>query len=629
MGKQSRRLRTQKNPRRRLAVLFAIFLVCIVAASWYHFDIESLFRQVQEFFHTAQKHLEAGTDTRGTIYDRNFKEIAISLEKVSVCARMREIQNLQETVTKLSAVLRIDEGQIKERLQGDSLKTWVVQNISRQQEEAVRKLDLPGIFLTEEKARFYPQEETAAHLIGFVEADIGLAGIEYYYDTLLSRQTAGREEVVKRLPGFPHLVLTLDLKIQDILEKLVRELASGRTGVRAGAFLMEAGTGAMVASVQYPSFNPNSFREYSDDILTGLFLEPLLLPVSYRRFLHDSANLQTQSEVAGALLPWSVVVGGDSLGSQLRLWDRIGLNEPASPEFVEENSLQAAKREIQQVPAATGEGFDTVPERMSPLQLMTAMAGMLNGGKKVKAHVVAQLVDPISKKEFPLAPADEKDSTPKTVSTETSREIQRLLSSQSKPGILDSVTYAAENLVALGGGGSWELRQNNLLLTVIPAEHPELVLLVVLETPSIKPVTKVGQDRDLAEAIDAVVERIAVLQQVGMTVSDVVSPGDPRRVNYTPDKGGAGMNMANRPSSPAEEEQVILMPDLHGLSLRKALRQLRGAKVRVHISGTGKIVAQSPKAGHLLTKNSECILTLQKEEDIQLKNMEKKLTTEK
>ncbi|MDP3479639.1 MAG: penicillin-binding transpeptidase domain-containing protein [Desulfoprunum sp.] len=623
------RLRTQRSTRRRPAILFAILLICIIIVSWYHFDIQNLIRQCQDFFHTAQKALDAGNETRGTVYDRNFKEIAVSLEKVSVCARMSELHSLQETVSKLSSVLRIDESKIMERLQGDSLKNWLVQNISRQQEEAVRKLSLPGIFLTEEKARFYPQERTAAHLVGFVEADIGLAGIEYYYDTLLSRQISGQEAIVQRLPGFPHLVLTLDLKIQAILEKLVEELVAGQAGVRAGAFLMEAGTGAMVASVQYPSFNPNTFQKYSDDILANLFLEPLLLPVEYRRFLRDSADLQTQSEVTGVRLPWSVGVTSDSLGSQLRLWDRVGMNEPPAPEFVEENTLQSAKLEMQQISSDSDEFFDTVPDRMSPLQLLTAVAGLLNGGEKVKAHAASKLVDPGTKKEFPLGLENKKAPSSKTVSPETSREIMRLLSSQAKQGVLDSVYFSAGNLVALGVKSPWTIRQNNLLLTVIPADRPELVLLVVLETPSTKPDTKTKKNLDLTTAVDAVVERIAVLQQVGLTVNDVISAGEEKKINYTDGKPREEKNKSIRLSSLTEEDKVIPMPDLKGLSLRKGLRQLQGANVKLRIVGTGKILAQSPKPGEMLTKNTECILTLQKDEDIQLKNLEKKLPKKK
>ncbi len=430
--------------------------------------------------------------------------------------------------------------------------------------------------------------------------------------------------MVQQLPGFPHLVLTLDLKIQDVLEKLVGELIAGQAGVRAGAYLMEAGSGAMLASVQYPSFNPNSFREYSDEELASLFLEPLLLPIGYRRFLRDSANLQTQNEVTGAFLPWSIVMASDSLGSQLRLWDRIGLNETASPEFVEETSLQAAKAGLKEVSGGAGESFDAVPERMSPLHLLTAVASLLNGGEKIKAHAVSQLVDPVSKKEFPLGAKAKEHPAGKTVSAETSREILRLLSSQSKRGMLDSISYSDDNLVALDGKSSWALRQDSVLLTVIPADKPELVLLVVLEKPPVKPEVRIRQNGDLALAVDTVVQRIAVLQQVGMNVSDVVSPGEPEKINYTPGKDNGAEDRAIRVSALSEEEKVIPMPDLQGMSLRKALKKLQAVKVKVRIVGTGKIMAQSPNAGEMLTKNSECVLTLQKEEDIQLKNLEKK-----
>ncbi len=626
MGKQSR-LRTKHDKRRRPAILFAVLLVVSVVLSWNYFDIQSLIQQFQSFFHIAQKSLDAGSDTRGTIYDRNFKEIAVSLEKVTVCARMRELGSLQETAAKLSSVLRVDDNRILERLRGDSLRTWVVQNISEQQEETIKKLDLPGIFLTQEKARFYPQEESAAHLIGFVEADIGLAGIEYYYDSLLSRHSADREENTEHLRGFPHLVLTLDLKIQGILEKLIEDLVSRQPAARAGAFLMEAGTGALVASVQYPSFNPNNFRQYSEEILSNIFLEPLLLPIEYRRFLRDAAMLNTQNEVTGAQLPWSLVAGKENLGSQLRLWDRIGLNESPSSEFIEENRLLVAKNEMREVSSGPEQILDTVPEFLTPLQLLTTVTGLLNGGEKVKATAVSQLLDPESKKEYPLPGKKRVRPGEKTVSPETSREILRLLAGQSERGRLESISFQAENLISIDQKPFWNLRQNRLLLSVIPSDKPELVLLVVLETPSTKPEQGRAEGVNPVAAVDSVVQRIAVLQQVGMTVSDVVSPGETKKINYTANKDeGRGENRSIRLNSMLELEKgkVFPMPDLQGLSLRKALRQLQGAEVRIRIVGAGKVTAQSPKPGVALTKNSECLLTLQKEEDFQLQNLAKK-----
>lgn len=625
MGKQSR-LRIQKDKRRRPAILFVILLIGVATVSWYRFDIQNLIQQLQAFFHIAQKSLDAGTDTRGTIYDRNFKEIAVSLEKVSVCARMREIKSLKETAEKLSAVLRVDVNRILERLQGDALRTWVVQNINQQQEEAVKKIELPGIFLTQEKARFYPQEEAAAHLVGFVEDDIGLAGIEYYYDSLLSRHSTDGEESPDHFRGFPHLVLTLDLKIQGILERLVQDLVARQPGARAGAFLMEAGTGAMVASVQYPSFNPNNFREYSKEILSNLFLEPLLLPIEYRRFLRDSGLLNTQKEVTGSQLPWSLVPGGDSLGSQLRLWDRIGLNDPPPPEFLEENLIVVAQNEMREISGRPEEAFDTVPEFLSPLQLLTAVACLLNGGEKVRAHAVSQLVDPETKKGYPL-PGRKKITLPEqnTVRAETSREILRLLTNQSKTGQLDSFSFEAENLVSMGKTSSWSLRRNRLLLSVIPSDHPELVLLVVLETPLVKPELAKQPEQDLVKAIDSVVGRIAALQQVGMTVSDVVSPGEQKPKNYSVvQKEAEGKAATVRLNSLMEEGKVFPMPELKGLSLRKALRQLQGADVSIRIVGSGKVLEQRPKPGEILTKNTECVLTLQNEGDISLKKLERK-----
>lgn len=628
MAKQSR-LRTRKNSGRRSAVLFVILLIVLAGASWYYVDFHKLFVRVRDFFEVARKSMDSGSDTRGIIYDRNFKELAVSLEKVSVCARIRDIPSVEETAAKLSSVLRVDSQQILERLQGEALRTWVVQNISQQQEESVKKLNIPGIFLSQEKARFYPQEETAAHLIGFAENDIGLSGIEYYYDSLLSRHTTVSEENADHLRGFPHLVLTIDLKIQDILEKLIGNIVARQPGVKAGAYLMEAGSGAIVASVQHPSFNPNNYREYPEEVLSNFFLEPLLLPAEIRRFLRDAALLNTQNEVTGTQLPWSLIPPDESLGSQVRLWDRIGLNEPLPPEFIEDSKLLSTSSVMHEIVLKEGENFDTVPEFLTPLQLLTSVTCLLNSGEKIRAKAVSQLVDPETKREYPLPGRQESLTGQQTVSAQTSREIMRLLAGQSQPGQLDSVSFETGNLVATGKKSLWDLNRHRLQLTVVPSLHPELVLLVVVEAPAIDVRAKNAEDPDLAKAVDSVVERIAVLQQVGMTVSDVVSPGERKKINYTAAKDAPRQDRTIRVSSLSEEDKVFPMPDLKGISLRKALRILGQADVRIRIVGTGKVTGQEPKPGELLAKKGECVLVLQKEESIQLKNLEQKQPLQK
>lgn len=623
MGKQSR-LRTKKDQGRRPAILFAILLLALVTVAWYYIDFPQLFRQVRAFFDVAEKSMDAGSDTRGIIYDRNFKELAVSLERVSVIARMREISSLAETAAQLSSVLRIDSQQILERLRDDSPRTWVVQNISRQQEEAVKRLKIPGIFLTKERARFYPQEEMAAHLIGFAENDIGLSGIEYYYDSLLSRHSAVKEENVGHLRGFPHLVLTIDLKIQGILENLIASLVARQPGSRAGAYLMEAGSGSIIASVQYPSYNPNNYREYPAQTLSNLFLEPVLLPVGIRRFFRDASLLNTHYEANGAQLPWSLVSQDESLGSQVRLWDRIGLNEPMPPEFIEDSQMRTATGGEHEIAASPVEAFDTIPEFLTPLQLLTAVTCLVNSGEKVRAQAVAHLVDPETKKEYPLPGRKEGLANQQTVSDQTSREIVRLLAAQSEKGKIDTISFEQENLIATDNRSMWDIRRHRLLLSVVPSLHPELVLVVLLETPAIQARGEKSEEPDLAAAVDGVIQRISALQQVGMTVSDVVSPGERKKVNYTGSPDDNVQEGRIRVSTLAEEGKVFTMPDLKGMSLRKALREMGRADVRIRIVGTGKVTGQDPKPGEVVAKNGECVLFLQKEEDIQVKRLEKR-----
>ena len=224
--------------------------------------------------------------------------------------------------------------------------------------------------------------------MGFVQDDIGLSGVEYYYDRLVQKMLGQSGSAGFRGSAGQNMLLTIDLKVQNILEKLVEDIAEGRQNVRIGAYAMDAGSGALIASVQNPSFDPNRYRVYSQTLLENLLVRPMLLPPLFRTLLRDSAAIQSQYELRGQVHPWSVSAQQLSLGSELRLWERLGFTAGVPPEFGNHSEQSMKATDYFVVPGQAKEDFGTVPDSLSPLTLLSALSSMTNGGGKVEPYVV-------------------------------------------------------------------------------------------------------------------------------------------------------------------------------------------------------------------------------------------------
>ena len=170
-------------------------LVAVLGGAGYQLEqYYAITTWIKELLHTIQITFSESGSARGTIYDRNLKQLAVTQERVSVYVRTREIDSIQETALRLSELLALDRRKLEDQLESGVLRLWVAKDISQEQELAVKDLQLPGVYLQREEKRYYPNEFRAAHLIGSVENGIGLSGVEYYYDRLLAKRKLKQEK---------------------------------------------------------------------------------------------------------------------------------------------------------------------------------------------------------------------------------------------------------------------------------------------------------------------------------------------------------------------------------------------------------------------------------------------------
>jgi len=215
------------------------------------------------------------TPKRGSIYDRNMDPLAMSIPVDSVFAVPIEVGDAQLAAQLLSRVLAIPSEVLEAKLESAQSFVWIARKVPPDKKEAVEALNLKGIYFQKENQRIYPKRDLAAHVLGFVDLDEkGLAGIEYELDS----QIRGKSEKIvvmadARQRWFDRVeaqrergadvVLTLDEQIQYIAE---RELAAAlaKTHALAGTVVvMHPNDGEILALANWPKFNPNAATEAS------------------------------------------------------------------------------------------------------------------------------------------------------------------------------------------------------------------------------------------------------------------------------------------------------------------------------------------------------------------------------
>ena len=221
--------------------------------------------------HRQQQRTIEITPKRGAIYDRNMHPLAMSTEVESAFAIPTELgDNKALAAHLLSGVLNIPHEVLEAKFNSGATFVWVSRKLPPDKSDAVKALNLKGVYTMKENERFYPKRDMAAHVLGYVDLDEkGQGGVEHQLD----KQIGGKSEKIlvmadakqrwfdggqaQRDQG-ANVVLTIDEKIQYITE---RELAAGiaKTHAIAGTIIIQnPNTGEILALANWPKFNPNS-----------------------------------------------------------------------------------------------------------------------------------------------------------------------------------------------------------------------------------------------------------------------------------------------------------------------------------------------------------------------------------
>jgi cell division protein FtsI (penicillin-binding protein 3) len=244
---------------------------------------------------------------RGTIFDRNLREMAVSIDVESIAAHPKQIENPKKVAGLLSKALKINRRDLAKKLYSNKKFVWIERKVTPKEAEAVKKLEIDGLDFVPEHKRFYPNRTLAAQLIGFTDIDDhGLEGLEFYYNDELSgsvfeytvlRDAHGRGFDAENPAGSAfsgrNLVLTIDSTIQYIAEKALAEAAEKFSAKSGMAVVMDPKTGALLALAQVPLFNPNALNDFNRKIWRNRIITDPFEPGSTMKIFSAAAAIES------------------------------------------------------------------------------------------------------------------------------------------------------------------------------------------------------------------------------------------------------------------------------------------------------------------------------------------------
>ena len=243
----------RKQARRRLAILICLFFAAYLTlgARLVQYAIDE---PIQSASIGGGAHAVA---SRPNITDRNGLLLATDLNTVSLYAEPRRIIDADEVVEKLALVVpNLDWRETHRKLRSDSAFQWLRRQLTPKQQADILALGLPGIGFRPEKRRFYPGGVTAAHIVGHVNVDNqGLAGMERFLDQqgLADLRAAGLTNDTRLEP----VKLSIDLRVQNIVREVVAKAMIDYEAEAAGAVILDAETGEVLAMASVPDYDPN------------------------------------------------------------------------------------------------------------------------------------------------------------------------------------------------------------------------------------------------------------------------------------------------------------------------------------------------------------------------------------
>ena len=596
---------------------------------------------------------------RGMILDRRGEPLAVTREVDSVFADPSAFETPRAraaAASRLAGALRLDRARVLEKLsQPDRRFVWIRRRLDEASAQRVRALAIDGIELVKEPKRFYPQRELAGHVLGFVGDESGQEGLERELDAQLrgksvqvqaTRDARGTMVLEHGAPDPADLTgatvtLTLDSAIQLAAEKELAKAVKASRAAGGWAVVLDVGTGAVLALAGNPAFDANKpgrdpliwrDRAVQDQLEPGstiksfvvaraldegvlrpdevLWCEHGVWAVGGRK-IHDThpvdwatpaTVLRESSNICAAKI-------GEKLGKQrlvegLRAFgfgEKTGVGLPG-----EARGALADPRRMPQIAVATtsfGQGMSA-----TGMQTVAAMAAIANSGVLLRPYLVQKVVAA----DGTVLLSRGREEVRRVLKPATARQLTQMLEEVVEKGTGTRAALAGHRAAGKTGTaqkvdpvrGGYGDRRLASFLGFAPADAPRVAILVAVDEPE-------GKGVDVAGGTVAAPAWGAIAHEA-LRQLDVM----PDQAKETaPVLASAIFPLADAPQAeetvqaPARAGQAVV-PDLTGLGARSAVRRLAQSSLEPELRGSGRAIAQTPRAGAIVKRGARVKVVL-------------------
>ena len=597
---------------------------------------------------------------RGEIVDRAGRVLAYSVDADTIAADPTEVEDPATVATRVCNALDHCTSQqrevMAERLGSKQQFVYLARQVSPEEARRVKALDLPGVAFYKESRRYYPKKDLAAHVLGYVGLDnVGLGGLESTFDTrirgregkMLLQTDARRRAMSSREERLPTAGDGLELTIDEYLQFVAdRELRQGvaENGASGGtAVILQPYTGEILALANWPTFNPNAFNASDVVARRNRAVQDLYEPGSTFKIVTASAAIEeglihTSDQIDCSpgyitfgsrvirdthhygVLPFIDVIAKSSNVGAIKVGMKVGPNrlsqyvsrfgfgQTLASDFRGENSgmVYSAERLDASALASVSMGYQV---GVTPLQMATAVATVANGGELVEPHVVRAFIRNGHREEVP------RNVVRRAIAPETAATVTEIMEAVVERGTaksfaqIDGYTVAGKTGTAskIVNGRYSKSDYNASFVGFVPSRRPAVAIVVVIDSPHAGSYYGAVVSAPVFKRIaEATLRHLGIGPTLNAPPPVIVARHDSAPNEMTPVPVLASSSQQVVASTPAG-----LMPDLHGLSARDAIRALSqiGLTPR-RLDGDGFVVEQSPRAGATLARGEACVLKL-------------------
>lgn len=652
------------NSRLLLITLLVLILSAGLVAKL--FDIQIVKSDELKYYAQRQQtKLETIKAERGLIFDRNNVLLVYNRNDVTVNLDLRMIRQNEKNklAAKFSSVFSNSKSYYLELMKGDGKTVTIEKKVPAGKFLLLTDIKTPALFSYDDPTRVYQYGSLASHILGYVDNEYsGVNGLAKYFEDdldgedgsrLVERDAIGRiitvsDEETKVAESGDNLVLTIDMNYQSILEDELKKGLETYLGESAIGIMMDPNSGEILALANVEDYDPNEYWNYSDEQRRNKAITDTYEPGSTFKGITLASLIDARKCNEDELI---YVENGKYKFKNTYIKDTHKNKYLTVRGIIEESSNIGMSKLIQRLDDDTfyqymrGFGFGTYTSitlpgevkgtlkkpnywseltkafmsfgyevAVTPIQLITAYCAVVNGGILYEPHILKKKIDKGGNVKFESSPVIVR----RVISKETSSRMRKILRSVVQEG-----TGSLANVKQISVGGKTGTSQklvngkyskssySSSFIGFFPADNPKLVCLIIVSSPQLE---KYG-GKVAAPIFKNITERILEVdlkkyQELEKYFDNKTTENQLYTLESNVSDNPIVMNVSDIESNNGSSNQnnLDLMPDLRGSTVKEALVKLNLLGLRYNISGSGTVTSQSIKPGIKVNRNQVCNL---------------------